>query len=374
MYEHEFDLDPDLIYLNHAAVGPWPTRTKDAVIQFANLNSRYGARNYDQWLQTELQLREQLAKLIGAPSASDIALQKNTSEALSTVAYGLPWVSGDRVVISDQEFPSNRIVWESLKTLGVSTDRVDLDSAATPEQALMDAVQPSTRLIAVSSVQFASGLRMDLARLSEFCQTTGILLCVDAIQSLGAGDFNLKRTPVDFVVADGHKWMLAPEGTALLYVRAALRESLKLHEYGWHMVKRRWDFTQTDWEVAADGSRFECGSSNMTGVHALHASLSLIHEIGISHIESRLQTLLNDAIDWIDNQPQLRLITPRDPHRRLGILTLQRRDCDHAALYRAAKVAQIICAERCGGIRLSPHFYTRQDKLMQALEFIRDFK
>ncbi|HBC57651.1 MAG TPA: aminotransferase [Gammaproteobacteria bacterium] len=373
MYEHEFELDPNIVYLNHAAVAPWPKRTKQAVIDFATQNTTSGGASYDRWIETENKLREKLARLIGATNSSDIALQKNTSEALSTIAYGIAWKQGDSVVTSQQEFPSNRIVWQSLQTLGVETHCVDLYSDPNPEDALFQAVTPSTRLMAISSVQYACGLRMDLDRISEFCQQNNILLCVDAIQSLGAGYFNLQHTPVDFIVADGHKWMLGPEGTALLYVRPELRDTLQLHEFGWHMIQERWRFPHGEWEIADDATRFECGSSNMTGVHALNASLSLIEEVGIAVIEQTLKNHLGELIDWIDLQPELQLITPKSENRRLGIITVKRIGADNSAIYRAARRQGIYCAERGGGVRLSPHFYTPKDKLFQALEFIRDY-
>ncbi|MGA9992180.1 MAG: aminotransferase class V-fold PLP-dependent enzyme, partial [Thiobacillaceae bacterium] len=129
---NEFPLEPGLIYLNHAAVAPWPRRTAEAVKAFAEENLHRGSWDYPKWVQTEARLREQCRLLLNAPSASDIALLKNTSEALSVVAHGLDWHTGDNVVISDQEFPSNRIVWESLAPQGVETRQADLTSAASP--------------------------------------------------------------------------------------------------------------------------------------------------------------------------------------------------------------------------------------------------
>ncbi|MGZ8143843.1 MAG: aminotransferase class V-fold PLP-dependent enzyme, partial [Methylosarcina sp.] len=114
MTHPEFPLADELIYLNHAAVGVWPKRTCTAVKRFAEENMQYGARNYLAWLHKEMELRRQFQALINAPSPDDIALVKNTSEALSFVAYGLDWRAGDNVVSSNEEFPSNRLPWQSL--------------------------------------------------------------------------------------------------------------------------------------------------------------------------------------------------------------------------------------------------------------------
>ena len=248
----EFPQSDDIIYLNHAAVGPWPLRTARAVQQFAEENLRQGARAYPQWLHTERALRAQLQRLVNAPSIDDIALLKNTSEALSVIAHGLSWRRGDNVVLCTQEFPSNRIVWESLREFGVECRIVPIDiKTEDPEAALLSAVDAHTRLLAVSSVQYASGLRMDLQQLGDFCHDHGVLFCVDAIQSLGALPFDVQAVHADFVVADGHKWLLGPEGLAVFYCRAELRPQLRLHQFGWHMVEHHDDFDRLDWTPAA---------------------------------------------------------------------------------------------------------------------------
>ncbi len=147
MKHPEFPLSDELIYLNHAAVAPWPKRTSAAVIKFAEQNTRYGSHFYPDWLNKETELRTQLQALLNAPSADDIALVKNTSEALSFVAYGLTWQAGDNIVSSNEEFPSNRLPWQSLSNQGVEFRQADLYSADTPEDALFALVDSNTRLI-----------------------------------------------------------------------------------------------------------------------------------------------------------------------------------------------------------------------------------
>ena len=201
----EFRLSDGLVYLNHAGVSPWPARTAEAVRNFADENMVHGSRLYPQWLERETALRAQARDLLNAPSIDDIALLKNTSEALSVVAYGLEWQEGDNIVSTNQEFPSNRIVWESLAAKGVDFREADPAGFSEPEDALFALVDSSTRLITVSSVQFSTGLRMDLEKIGEFCKNRDILFCIDAIQSLGALTFDVRRVHADFVMADGHK-------------------------------------------------------------------------------------------------------------------------------------------------------------------------
>ena len=368
----EFFLEPGLCYLNHAAVSPWPRCTGGAVKRFADENMHQGASAYPEWNLVEKRLRERLKTLINAPASADIALLKNTSEALSTVAYGLCWGAGDNIVGIHADFPSNRVVWESLKPRGVAFVGVDILNSEDPEQALMDACTSNTRLMAVSSVHYATGLRLDLPRLGSFCRRQGIRFCVDAIQSLGAIPFDLTEIEADFVAADGHKWMLGPEGIALFYVRADLREQLKLHQYGWHMVEEQSDYTRLDWSVAGSARRFECGSPNMLGIHGLEASLDLLEETGISQVWSRLQKNINYLAGMLKEIRDVRIISDLEsPDRQSGILTFTVEGWNSDELTRQLLKNRVICASRGGGIRFSPHFYTEQETLAQGVETLK---
>lgn len=366
-WKQEFPLQEDLIHLNHAAVGPWPQRTVNAVTQFARENSQLGSLHYPRWVETENRLREQLAQLINA-DADDIALVKNTSEALSMVAWGIDWQPGENVVISDEEFPSNRIVWESLKTRGVEVREVSLHGQASSAASLIAATDAQTRLLSTSSVQYASGLRMDLNALGKHCRAHDILFCVDAIQSLGALHFDVQACGADFVMADGHKWMLGPEGLAMFYTQPESREKLQIFEYGWHMVEHPGEFDRRDWEPAHSARRFECGSPNMLCTHALESSLSLLEEIGMESIEEQVLANSQRMFDLIESLDNLEPITDNTPGQYAGIVTFRHRVMPAEDLYRKLMDQQILCAQRGGGIRFSPHFYTPWTKIQQALQ------
>ncbi len=363
-----FSLAPDVSHLNHAAISPWPQRTVDAVTQFALENGRFSSMGYPRWLEVEQRLRERLARLLGAVAA-DIALVKNTSEGLSIVAHGLQWQAGDNVVGIAQEFPSNRIVWEALAPQGVTWRAVDIEQTLDPEADLIAQCDERTRVVAVSWVQYARGLRLDLARLATVCRERNILLCVDAIQGLGALPFDLATMPVDVVVADGHKWLLGPEGVALCYVQPDLRNQLILRQFGWRMVAQAGDFNRAEWTPAATAQRFECGSLNVVGIHALEASVALLEEIGLEAIWQQLQIRTDYLIAQLD-QRGFELLTPRQPERRAGIITFQVPNRSNELLYQSLMARQVLCALRGGGIRFSPHFYTPLAVIDRALAII----
>ena len=369
--QKQFPHPDDLIYLNHAGVGPWPRRTAAAVEQFAMENMIQGPLRYAEWLKVETQLREKAATLLNAPSPDDIALVKSTSEALSMVAYGLDWQKGDNVVIPDQEFPSNRIVWESLASMGVSVRQVDLSQGESPEAALMAAIDQRTRLVSVSSVQYATGLRMDLEALGTACREHGVLLCIDAIQSLGAITMDVQKIQADFVMADGHKWLLAPEGLGVFYCRAELREVLKLRQFGWHMVEHHGDFDRREWTPAATARRFECGSPNMLAIHGLEASVSLLFHMGMDKVERNVLSNSRYIFDFFDSRNDFKLLTPTENGRYAGIVTFLHERVDSSQIHKRLYEKGVICAVRGGGIRFSPHFYTPREKLEKALHHLR---
>lgn len=368
IYQSEFALHGKLIYLNHAAVSPWPVRTLQAVQDFAQENAQFGSQNYLHWLQKEQLLRNNLAELIHAPAADDIALVKNTSEGLSMVAYGYPWQAGDNVVIPAHEFPSNRIVWESLRDKGVEIRQINLFPHAQPEHLLIAACDRNTRLLSVSSVHYANGLRLDLPQLGEHCQANNILFCIDAIQSIGAVQFDCQACNADFVIADGHKWLLGPEGLGLFYSRPEARDQLRLYEYGWHMIEHPADFNQIHWQVTQTAQRFECGSPNMLGVHALLESVSLLLEVGMENVEQQLLENTRFMLDYLQHSKTLECVSSQAVGKFAGIVSFRHHDGHQAQRYEQLMQQDIMCALRNDAIRFSPHFYTPLSHIETALQ------
>ena len=367
-----------IIHLNHAGIAPWPQSTARAISDFAKENVLFGSTNAKHWSQRATALRDLLRELINAASSDEIAFVKNTSEGLSLVAHGIDWRTNDNIVFAMQEFPSNRIVWESLqKHTSIETRIVDLYAAKTPEQALSDAVDKNTRLLATSSVQYATGYRMDLQYLGQVCHENRVLFCVDGIQSLGAVPIDVQACHIDFLSADGHKWLLAPEGIGLFYCKKRRVAQLKLHQYGWNTINHSEDYdalyneTQAQaWTVRGNAQRFECGSANHLGIYALHASLDLLaKQIGLETVYQRIEQNVSYLASHLD-ATRFKLLTPKNTTQRAGILTLQAQTQDTQALFRHLISNKVLCAYRGKGIRLSPHFYTSAAELDQVLTLL----
>lgn len=367
-YAELFELDPQLVHLNHAGVAPWPRCAVQAVTRFAYENARWSARHYARWLEEEQALREHARWLVDAESGDEIAFLKNTSEGLSAVALGLDWKAGDNLVLAREEFPSNRIPWEAAAARhGLHIHWVDATAADDPEAALLDRVDARTRVLATSSVHYATGLKMDLPRLGAALDGTPTLFCVDAIQSLGAHALSVRDSRIDFLAAGAHKWMLGPEGIALFWVRPEHYERLQLAQYGWHGIAQAGRYEETVWELAPRAQRFECGSPNTTGMYALCASLDLLHGVGLSEIEERIADRIGQ-LEQALKALECRILTPAAPERRAGILTFAPPRGAGAGVHKQLVAQNVLCAARAGGIRFSPHFYTPAHALQRALE------
>lgn len=235
---------------------------------------------------------------------------------------------------------------------------------------MISACDERTRVMAVSSVQYGTGLKLDLAKLGQFCRDNNILFCVDAIQSIAAHPFDIQAINADFVMADAHKWMCGPEGIALFYCRSEIRDQLRLNQFGWHMVENHTDYDRKDWTAANNARRFECGSPNMLGIHAMSASLSLFDQIGMEQVAALVLKNTSYLIDKLSSFDGITLLSPRLEKRRAGIVTFKIESKDNTEIYTNLMKNKVICANRLGGIRFSPHFYTDLKTIDKALELL----
>jgi cysteine desulfurase / selenocysteine lyase len=359
------------VYCNHAAMAPWPVCTAEAVQRFAAENAQLGPAHYAQWIKLENELREQLARLIGASSSRDIALLKNTTEGISTVAWGLDWMPGDNMVLPAAEFPSNRLPWLAQAERGVEIREVDIRSPAHAESALLEAVDARTRLLAVSAVQWNDGFRLDLHALGAFCKVRGVLFFVDAIQQLGALRIDVQACHISFLAADAHKWLLGPEGIAVFYSSADARPLLRLRQLGWHMFDQPFSFGRSEWTPADSARRFEAGSPNTLGQVALQASLGLLLATGPEQIERRVLANSAALLEGLTRIPGIQVVSRVDVARRSGIVSFRSGSAPANRLHTALMRAGVTSAVRDEAIRLSPHFYQGDEETGRVLAAVQ---
>lgn len=366
----EFPILQHGLYANHAAISPWPLCASRAVAEFAFENAETGAEKYARWQLRESKLRKRLAGLVNAASVDDIALLKNTTEGICTVANGIDWQKGDNLVLPAAEFPSNRLPWLALQRYGVEVREVDIRNTSDPETALLGQVDSRTRLLSVSAVQWTDGLRLRLEVLGQFCQQNNVLFFVDAIQQLGALQMDVQACGIDFLAADGHKWMLAPEGIAVFFCREKVRAKLQLRQQGWHMLDDPYKFNREHWQPSKTAVRFEAGSPNSLGQAAMFASIGLLQDFGMPQVEALVTANTRILSTGLADIAGVELVRPFDPQRVSGIVSFRPAQRNLLEIQQALKKKGMICTVRGDAIRLSPHFYQAGEPVLEMLDLI----
>ena len=359
----------DSIYLNNGSTGPIPTRTSAAIAGFAACRAEPFRLTEELQFDTLSRSRELCARLIGA-QPSEIALMVNTTYGINLAARALPFGPGDVVVTSDREFPANIYPWMALESRGVTLRRVPCVDGLPDEDAIVRALDdPRVKALTISWVAFATGYRVDLARLGAACRERGIWFVVDAIQGVGAATLDVSRLPIDILACGGQKWLLSPWGSGFVYVRRELVERLEPQAVGWLSTAAAENFERlTDYDLTwlPDARRFEVITLPFQDFAGFNASLELILEIGIDAVASRVTSLVDAVAGWARARPNVKLVTPADRARRAGIVAVRPRDVKRTA-ERLSK-ASVSFSVREGAIRLSPHFYNTADEIETALE------
>ena len=363
--EREFPILRQFTFLNHAAVAPISARAAAAIQAYAEQASTKAYVDAG-WYTQANRAKELASQLIGARGRHEIAFVPNTSTGLAMVARGLDWRQGDNVIITGVEYPANRYPWEDLKRFGVQLIEVEQQPDGRIDiEDVTDAITDRTRVVSISHVQYASGHRIDLAPIAEVIHQAGGHLCVDGIQSVGVLPVDVQAMNIDFLAADGHKWMLGPEGAGIFYCREDLAEMLHPAVVGWMNMVEAHDFGNYRFEFQPDARRFEPGSWNIPGVLALGASLELLLEVGIDHVWSRVEGLTTRLCEGLDAKGY-RVFSPRkSPVERSGIVIFEpAKDKPSAsAIVQHLRGQNIEIVVREGRLRASPHFYNAIEQI-----------
>jgi selenocysteine lyase/cysteine desulfurase len=363
-YRSEFPVTNNLIYLNHAAVAPLSRRAAVAMQKLAQDALDFGSLHYADWMAAYEGVRNATARLINA-DPKEIAIVKNTSEGIATVAMGIRWKPGDVVVAFEEEFPANFYPWKRLEAAGVEVRWLSVFD----DLEKIDETAKGAKLLAISFVQYLSGYRVSLEQIGEICARNSCIFLVDAIQGMGAFPIDVCAAKIDALAADGHKWLLGPEGCGVLYVRQELQEQIEPVEFGWTNVARYADYASRDMTLRPDAGRYECGTLNTIGCYGLRASIELLLEVGVENVAKTVEAL-GDQIANGAQQLGFELLGRRSPATGAGIVSIRKQGMDAHLIVKRLKDKGIIAAPRQGWVRLSPHFYISPaeiDRLLSVL-------
>jgi cysteine desulfurase / selenocysteine lyase len=363
-YRDQFPVTRELIYLNHAAVAPLCRPAAQAIRNLADDVCCFGSLHYDKWMECYEGLRRAAAKLINA-SPGEIAIVKNTSEGVATVAEGFDWRPGDRVVAFQEEFPANYYPWARLERRGV---RLNWLSIYDPLDKLTEAIS-GARLLAISFVNYLSGFRVNLRAIGEACRQSGCFFFVDAIQGMGAFPIDVEACHIDGLAADGHKWMLGPEGNGILYIRRRWLDSIQPVEFGWTNTARYADYALRDMTLRPDAARYECGTLNTVGCFGLRAAIEFLLEVGVENIARELLAITDQLAAGL-RRKGCELMIERAPETASGIVSFRHPSIDSRAIVSELKRNRILAAPRQSWVRMAPHFYVSPEDIEQVLRVL----
>lgn len=384
-----FPVAQNCVYLNHAAVGPLPTVSYDAMEQIAADQRDWGAVHWQDWLGVYARFRQSAARLIGA-TPGEISILKNTSEGVAFVAEGLDWRAGENVITTDMEFPSNFVPWKRLERRGVECRLVRNQAGAFLPEDVEMLIDEKTRVVALSAVSFHNGFRPDLEAIGRICRDRGVLFFVDAIQAVGALALDVRAANVSFLAADGHKWMLGPEGAAIFYTADEVRDRLEPLESGWLSIASPGTKISEEFVLRQDGRRFEAGTINTVGVAGLTSSIDLLMDLGIENVELEVVRIAEQLGEKLE-EAGFGFASPRPIRSGIVGLTLPdslnlqkaREDLAEAEREMPAGLAPlslvhawldlhgVICSPREGMLRFSPHVWNDDAEIDRVVELLK---
>lgn len=365
-------------YLNHAAVAPPSRVVIEAVERALTQYARLGQGAFSDWAEQRERLREQLGVLLGT-RADNIALVAGTSHALTHLALAIPWQAGDRVVLFTGEFPANITPWQrAAKLFGLELCFHDLQGV---EQSLDRLLAPleerlknGVRLVAISAVQFQTGLRMPLAEMAALCQRYGAEIAVDAIQATGVVPVDVEALGLDYVAGGAHKWLMGIEGAGYLYIRPDRMPALDPPTAGWLSHENAIGFLLGGSErldygrpLQRTAQVFEASSSSVASFAALRASLELILSLGVAEIHRHVTGYLDALGVGLAARGYQHLRSPRASERS-GILSM-RPPHGISARMLADRLRQrgVYVGTPEGLLRFSPHFPNSHSEVAEVL-------
>jgi cysteine desulfurase/selenocysteine lyase len=364
----EFPIREHALYLDHAAVCPLPRPVAEAMRRRITEQEETGQEQHKEWRNNHLSCRHFGSQLAGC-TPEDVSIVRCTSEGLSLVAEGLDWSKGDEVLVGNEEFAANVSPWLALERRGVKVVRFPQPDGRIDPKVVEENMGDRTRLLSVSWVAFHTGWIAPLAQLGRLCRDRSVRCIVDGIQGLGVLPMHLSALGVDAVVADGHKWLLGPEGVGLMATTAELRADLKPIVSGWqNVVLAPQDYFLQRLEHHEDGRKFEAGAANDIGVAGLAAALDVIATVGRENIQARIETL-SRLLTRILLAHGWDVYSPGSGHPIAGIVAARHPSVAPADVRRRLLERRVVVSVRQGYVRFSPHFYTTRGEL-EALDRI----
>jgi cysteine desulfurase/selenocysteine lyase len=355
-------------YCDHASVGPLPRPTRDALAEIFDAQMLLGKNGLLPIEARRDAVRAQVAAAINA-EAGEIAFMRSTSDGALLAATSLDWREGDEIVLADDEFGANAYPWLNLRNRGVRVVHARAPRERVTPELLERIATKRTRLVAVSYVGFIDGYRNDIVGIGGWCREHGVLFAVDAMQGFGHLPLDVRACQADLAYFGGAKWLLAPQGVSVVYVRRELIDRLRPALSSWRSVVDPMSFLDYDQPLHPDAQRFEGGTGNYPGIVALGVSLGLLTGAGLTNIERHVLSLTDQLIAGA-RRVGIGVISDVRPEARSGIVVLDRGGRNDEGLTAHFNDAHVGVTVRETGVRVSPHGYNNESDIDRVLDVL----
>jgi len=359
-----FPITKEYLYFDASSLSPYCTPVIEAIRRFEEQRKSSGSLYWDEWYGGIEDCRSKIANLINA-SSSEVALLKNTSEGVNLVALLMDWEKGDNVVVTDVDFPANVYPFLNQKKKGVEVRFIEGERGITPEQ-VAEVIDEKTKLVSLSHVIFRTGYRLDLAEIGRICRENNAYLHVDATQSVGAMQVDVKNMNVDFLSAAGYKWMLSPLGSGFFYIRKELLGE-ETPVLGWLSVKDPEAFDAKNYELSENASRFELGNYDLSAFLGMRAAIELIEKIGTSKVEKRILELSSMLLDGLQEMG-IEVFSDFDEQNRSGIV------CAKGEFEEDELLKNKVIATVREYTRFATHIYNDESDIERLLNLLKKIK
>ncbi|HEV2351069.1 MAG TPA: aminotransferase class V-fold PLP-dependent enzyme [Terriglobia bacterium] len=367
-WREEFPILQRTTYLISNSLGAMPRPVYDRMREYAQAWDERGVRAWEEcWWDLAAKVGERLGAFLGAEPGT-ISLHQNVTLTQAVIASCFEYrAPRNKVVLVDMEFPSIVYFYEEQRRRGARVEIVKSeDGIRVPLEKLLAAIDEQTLLVPVSYVLFRSACIQDARAIIERAHSVGAHVVLDVFQAAGTIPVNVRALGVDFAVGGVLKWLCGGPGVAYLYVRPDLRARLEPAITGWMAHQRPFNFEVGPIDWRDDAFRFMNGTPQVPALYACQPGIDIISQIGIERIREKsirqTERLIEGALErgW-------RVNTPHDAAERAGTVSV---DCPHAQEVMRVLVARDILVDYRpqAGIRLSPHFYNRDEEIDLALE------
>jgi kynureninase len=367
-WRSEFPILDKTVYLISHSLGAMPRATYDQLHEYADLWATRGVRAWAEgWWELPVKLGDELAGIIGADPGT-IVMHQNVSVCQSLILSCLdPTPQRNKIVYSELNFPSVMYVYEAHARDGklrIETVKSD-DGITVPLERMLAAIDETTLLVPFSHVLFKSAFLQDAKAIVDRAHEVGAMVVLDTYQSAGTVPFSVKDLNVDFATGGSVKWLCGGPGAGYSYVRPDLQQKLEPKTTGWMAHEAPFSF-DTKLHYASNITRFLHGSPAIPALYAARSGYRIINEIGVERIREKSVRQTNYLIDLAE-EAGFEVTSPRDPAKRGGTVTVAH---EHAgAMTKELLRREFIVDYRPGaGVRISPHFYTKDEELELVIE------